>query len=142
MRNLNKKTVYPAEQVYRVLGQTSPELNQALTAWASLVEQSMLWVEDWFTPEDWEHLALALKGKKMPTPAEQPAALLSLVESAGPLPPGLRQKVCPLKPVQCWAVWRLCRWHDQHRRRLDLAGQPWWRLAWRQEQALEGKDGD
>lgn len=143
MRNLNKKTVYPAEQVYRVLGQTSPELNQALTAWAQLLQDSMRRLEEGaFSPQEWDHLAHALKGKKIPTPEISRLRLLALVESAGPVPPGLDLKLCNLSEVECWAVWRLCRWHDQHRRHLNLDGQPWWRLAWRQEHTLEGKEGE
>jgi hypothetical protein len=56
-RRDKKRQVDPNEEGVRVVGGTSPDMNLAIEAWATLLAHASRDVEDVFTPEEWGQMA-------------------------------------------------------------------------------------
>ncbi len=128
------KTVYPLPSVYQIVGERTPELNEALTCWADLIAHTIRDLEGKLTPDEWDHLAVVLTGKKVRPVIEAPGLTLFhiLDSSTAEYPPGLRAKLCDMSFVQEWAIILACRWWVRNRRTLGEDGPPWWTQVYRQ----------
>lgn len=131
---LTTKTVYPPPEVYEVLGERSPELNEALVAWAGLIAVRLRDLEQGLEPSDWQTIAIGLSGKRVrPLLSAPGAALLEVLRASGLSQKSpLRTKIQDLDFAGEWAVVLLCRWYERNHRKLNLDGQEWWKREFRQ----------
>ncbi len=130
--DLKQRTIYLPQEVYELLGERSPELNEALTVWAELVAHALRGLENHFYPDEWEFLAEALAWRApRPQLGAPGVALLQAVVAGSDAAEGLRVRIMALDTVEEWAVLYLCRWWQRHRFKLKLAGKPWWKQSYR-----------